>query len=190
MHVVAFNGSPRADGNTRILIDAVFAELQAEGIDTEVVDIGGQALRGCTACSWCFKNPQGRCVLDDDAMNGYISKMFDADGVLLASPTYFASVTPEIKALMDRAGYVTIANGHAMKRKVGAALTAVRRGGQIHTFDTMNHFFTITQMIVPGSTYWNMGIGRSKGDVAEDEEGMATMRTLGQNMAWLLKKLA
>jgi multimeric flavodoxin WrbA len=190
MNVVAFNGSPRADGNTRILIDTVLAELQAEGIDTEVVQLGGQAVRGCTACKWCFEHQEQRCVIDEDLINDCIAKMIEADGILLASPTYFADVSTEMKALIDRAGFVTLANGRVLKRKVGAGITAVRRGGQTHTFDTMNHFFLISEMIIPGSIYWNMGIGLDPGDVRGDEEGMRTMQTLGRNMAWLLRKTA
>jgi multimeric flavodoxin WrbA len=114
--------------------------------------------------------------------------MVEADGIILASPTYFADVTAEIKALIDRAGYVSRANPDILKRKIGAAIVAVRRTGAIHAFDTLNHFFLISQMIVPGSSYWNIGIGRAIGDVEQDEEGLETMRTLGRNMAWLLKK--
>ncbi len=190
MHVIAFNGSPRADGNTGLLIETVFGELRGCGMTTEVVHVGGLGVRGCTGCRWCFEHAERRCVMDDDAVNGWISRMIEADGIILASPTYFADITPEIKALMDRAGYVTIGNGRLLRRKVGAAITVARRGGQVHAFDSMNHFFLINEMIVPGSTYWNMGIGRDKGDVAGDEEGLNTMRALGQNLAWLLERLS
>ncbi|NLZ03649.1 MAG: flavodoxin family protein [Phycisphaerae bacterium] len=189
MKVVAFNGSARKDGNTAILVRQVFAELEAEGIETELVQLAGQPIRGCTACGQCFKNKNRRCVVDGDIANDCIEKMVQADGIILASPTYFADVTTEMKALIDRAGFVARANGDMLRRKVGAAVVAVRRAGSIHAFDTINHFFFIGQMIVPGSSYWNIGIGRAAGEVERDEEGLQTMRTLGQNMAWLLKKL-
>jgi multimeric flavodoxin WrbA len=189
MKVVAFNGSPRKDGNTETLVRRVFRVLEAEGIQTELVPVGGKPLRGCIACYRCFENKDGRCAVTDDALNGHLAKMVEADGIILASPTYFADVSAEMKALIDRAGLVAKANGDLFQRKVGAAVVAVRRAGAIHAFDTMNHFFLIGQMIVPGSSYWNLGFGLQKGDVANDDEGMRTMETLGQNIAWLLKKV-
>jgi multimeric flavodoxin WrbA len=189
MKVVAFNGSPRKDGNTSILIRHVFGELENEGIRTELVQVGGQPIRGCRACYQCFEKKNQRCAVADDMLNDCIEKMLQADGIILGSPTYFTDVTAEMKALIDRAGLVARANGDMFRRKVGAAVVAVRRAGSIHVFDTINHFFLIGQMIVPGSIYWNMAIGRNKGEVEKDEEGLKTMKTLGQNMAWLLKKL-
>jgi len=189
MKVVAFNGSARKDGNTAILVRQVFSELEKEGIETELVQLAGKTIRGCTACGQCFKKKDRRCVIDSDVANECIGKMLEADGIILASPTYFADVTTELKALIDRAGFVSRANDDMLKRKVGAAVVAVRRAGSIHVFDTINHFFLIGQMIVPGSFYWNMGFGLSKGEVEQDEEGLQTMQLLGQNMAWLLKKL-
>ena len=188
MKVVAFNGSPRKDGNTFRLIGHVFAALRKEGVETELVQIGGQSAHGCTACFQCFKNKDGKCVQAGDMVNDCIAKMRQADGVILASPTYFADITPELKALIDRAGFVAGANDNFLKRKVGAAVIAVRRGGAIHAFDTINHFFLIRQMIIPGSCYWNVGIGREKGEVENDEEGVRTMTVLGENMAWVLRK--
>ncbi|HNS22756.1 MAG TPA: flavodoxin family protein [Sedimentisphaerales bacterium] len=189
MKVVAFNGSARKDGNTAILVRRVFAELEKEGIETELVQFAGQTIRGCTACRQCFKNKDQRCAVQGDIANDCIAKMVAADGIILASPTYFADVSAEMKALIDRAGYVAKANDELFKRKVGAAVVAVRRGGEIHAFDSMNHFFLISQMVIPGSCYWNMGFGLNKGEVEQDEEGLRTMRILGQNMAWLLKKI-
>lgn len=189
MKVVAFNGSPRKEGNTASLIKHVLAELDKEGIETEIVQIGGKSVHGCTACSKCFENRDRRCVIDNDIVNECIEKMLEADGIILASPTYFADLTPELKALIDRAGFVAKANSEMFRYKVGAAVVAVRRAGPIHVFDSINHFFTISQMIIPGSSYWNMGIGRAEGDVEKDDEGIRTMQILGQNMAWLLKKL-
>lgn len=189
MKVVAFNGSPRKDGNTATLIRHVLDELEREGTETETVHIGGKSIHGCTACGKCFENKDKKCVIDKDIVNDCIEKMLEADGIILASPTYFADLTPELKALIDRAGFVSKANGELFRRKVGAAVVAVRRAGSIHAFDSINHFFTISQMIIPGSSYWNMGIGLAEGEVEKDEEGIRTMEVLGQNMAWLLKKL-
>jgi len=189
MRVVAFNGSARKDGNTAILVRHVFAELEKEGIETELVQLAGQPIHGCIACGQCFKNKDQRCAMDDDIVNDCIEKMLAADGIILASPTYFADLTSQTKALIDRSGYVARANGDMFQRKVGAAVVAVRRAGAIHAFDSINHFFLIGQMIIPGSSYWNIGIGRAKGDVEQDEEGLRTMQTLGQNMAWLLQKI-
>jgi multimeric flavodoxin WrbA len=190
MKVVAFVGSPRKEGNTVRLVREVFAALEGEGIETEMIQIGGHVIRGCIACYQCFANKDARCVQDEDMLNMCIAKMHEADGIILASPTYFADVTAEMKALIDRAGFVARANGDLLRRKVGAAVIAVRRAGAIHAFDTINHFFLIQQMIVPGSIYWNIGVGREKGEVEEDEEGMRTMKVLGENMAWAMKKLA
>jgi multimeric flavodoxin WrbA len=189
MKVVAFNGSARKDGNTALLLRQVCAELEKEGIETELIQLAGKKIHGCTACGKCFENKDGLCSVKNDSANEWIQKMREAEGMLLGSPTYFADVTTEMKALIDRSGFVAKANGDMLKRKVGAAVVAVRRGGAIHAFDSMNHFFEISQMIIPGSCYWNMGIGYDKGEVLKDEEGMETMKLLGQNMAWLMKKI-
>lgn len=189
MKVVAFNGSPRKNGNTSILIREVFAELRSEGIATEEIQIGGQVLRGCTACYKCFETKDKRCIIKNDILNTCIEKMLDADGIIIASPTYFADITSETKALIDRAGMVSRANADMLQRKAGAAVVAVRRAGAIHAFDSINHFFLIGQMIIPGSSYWNIALGREPGQVEADEEGIKTMKDLGRNMAWLIKKL-
>jgi len=187
--VIAFNGSARKDGNTAALINLLFGELQKEGIETELYQLAGKKIRGCMACYKCFQNRNQRCSVTNDVLNECIEKMLEADGIILGSPTYFANVTTEIKALIDRAGLVAKANGEMFRRKVGAAVVAVRRAGSIHVFNSINHFFFISQMVVPGASYWNLGIGREKGDVEKDEEGIRTMKVLGENMAWLLKKL-
>ena len=189
MKVVAFNGSARKDGNTAILIRHVFQELETEGLETELIQLSGSSIHGCIACMKCFENKDQRCSVKDDITNDCIGKMLDADGIILGSPTYFANVSTEMKALIDRAGMVSRANGDMLARKVGAAVVAVRRAGAIHVFNSINHFFFIGQMIVPGSSYWNLGMGRQKGEVESDEEGIQTMKVLGINMAWLLKKL-
>ncbi len=189
MKVVAFNGSPRKEGNTHLLILRVFDELNKEGIETESIHFGGKPLRGCTACLKCVEHKDKRCVLPDDGLNDYVAKMGQAEGIVLASPVYFSNVTAEMKALIDRAGYVSKANGGLLRRKVGAAVVAVRRAGATIVYSDLNFFFGIQEMIIPGSSYWNLGIGRLPGEVLQDEEGLKTMEVLGQNMAWLLKKL-
>lgn len=189
MRAIAFNGSPRTGGNTAYLLQTVLAELEAEGVDTELIQVGGQAIRGCTACGWCREHDEMPCVMDDDPVNECIRKMRAADAILLGSPTYFADLTPELKALIDRAGYV-LRPQNALARKLGAGLVTARRGGAIHTFDSINHFFLINQMIVIGSSYWNDGCGGPIGAVeANDDEGTATAQTLGGNMAWALARL-
>ncbi len=189
MNVVAFCGSARRNGNTATLARTVLAELEPAGIETELIQLAGKDIRGCLACRKCFEKKDRRCSGREDDVNACIEKMIRADGILLASPTYFADLSSEMKALIDRSGYVSRANGDLFKRKVGAAVVAARRAGAIHAFDSMNHFFFISQMIVPGSSYWNLGFGLDKGDVDKDEEGLQTMRQLGRNMAWLLEKL-
>ncbi|MBI9018925.1 MAG: flavodoxin family protein [Phycisphaerae bacterium] len=188
MKVLAINGSPRKGGNTEILINKVFEPLQAAGIETELVQIGGQAVRGCTACMKCFKTNDKTCIIKNDPVNDIIAKMIEADGIIFGSPTYFADVTAELKALIDRAGLVCYPKGH-LKHKVAASVVAVRRGGSIHAFDTMNHFFQINSMFIVGSSYWNMVYGREPGEVESDEEGIRNMTNLGESMALLLQKL-
>ena len=187
--VVAFNGSARKGGNPTILLRYVLKELEKEGIETELIEMSGAKIHGCLACRKCSVKKNRRCSQTGDMGNAYIEKMEQADGILLGSPTYVADISPEIKALMDRACLVSKANGGIFRRKVGAAVVAVRRAGAIHAFDALNHFFLISEMIVPGSSYWNIGVGLEIGDVEKDEEAVQTMKTLGQNMAWLLKKL-
>ena len=189
MKVLAFNGSGRKNGNTALLIRRVLGVLDTEGIETELIQLAGEHIRGCNACRTCFSSKNNRCVIEDDNVNAYIQKMVEADGIILGSPVYFSMMSPELKALIDRAGYVAMANDCLFKRKAGAAVVAVRRAGAIPTFDAINHFFLISQMIIPASSYWNVGFGRKKGDVKADKEGLKIMEDLGKNMAWLLKKL-
>lgn len=189
MKVVGFNGSARKDGNTAILINYVFRELENEGIETEMVQLAGKEITGCKACFKCYSQKDGYCAVDGDFLNECIDKMMQADGIILGSPTYFTDVSTEMKALIDRAGMTAKANDDMFKRKVGAGVVAVRRAGSTHAFDSINHFFLIGQMIVPGSIYWNMAFGLDKGDVEKDDEGIQTMKTLGLNMAWLLHRI-
>ncbi|WP_372797204.1 flavodoxin family protein [Pontiella sp.] len=187
MKVIAIDGSPRKGGNTEALLKRVCDRLNTHGIETEIIKIGGELLSGCTACGACFKTKNKRCIIYNDPMNEWMEKIFEADGILLGSPTYFSDVTMEMKALIDRLGYVAIANDQALANKVGAAVTAVRRAGAQHTLDTMNHLFSILQMPIATSSYWNIGYGAAKGEAEHDVEGMQTMDNLAENMAWLMK---
>jgi multimeric flavodoxin WrbA len=189
MKVIAFNGSARKEGNTSILLNMVFDELKAEGIETEIYALAGKPIQGCIACYKCFENKNKRCAVEKDIINECIQKMIEADGILLGSPTYFADVSAGMKALIERCGMVSRANGDMLKRKVGAGVVAVRRAGAMHVFNSLNSFFLINQMIIPGSSYWNLAIGRQVGEVNNDAEGVQTMKNLGKNIAWLLKRI-
>jgi multimeric flavodoxin WrbA len=189
MNVVAFNGSARAKGNTATLLNLVLDELNSEGIETELVPLAGKSFPGCRACFKCFETKDGHCAVTGDMLNDCIDKMRAADGILLGSPTYFSDVTAGMKALIERAGMTSRANPAILRRKVGAGVVAVRRAGAMHAFTSLNLFFLIGEMIVVGSSYWNIGVGREPGDVEKDEEGIGTMKALGRNMAWLLKRI-
>ena len=189
MYALAVNGSPRKGGNTEALLKEVLGELKNNGWETELVQVGGTAIRGCIACQKCFKNKDNQCSLKKDKFNEIFLKMLKADAVILGSPTYFAAVSADLKALIERAGYVAYANDHAFSGKIGAAVVAVRRGGATHVYDTINHMFQMSRMILPGSTYWNMGFGLNKEEVLEDSEGMANMRHLGKTIDWLGKSM-
>ncbi len=190
MYALALSGSPRKGGNTEILLNRVLEPLKEGGWETELVQIGGQELRGCLACGKCFENRNRRCVIEKDIFNQAAEKMFRADALILGSPTYFTDVTAEMKALIDRIGFVSMANGGLLAGKIGAAVVAVRRAGSTHVFDTLNHLFLISRMIVPGSSYWNMGMGLAPGDVEKDTEGLETMDHLGKTIRWLGEALA
>lgn len=190
MKAVAINGSPRTGGNTENLLKKVLEPLIAAGWETEYLKIGGRAVRGCIACFKCFENKNMRCVIEQDGMNDYLEKIFQADAVILGSPTYFTDVTSEMKALLDRCGLVAVANDGALKGKIGAAVVAVRRGGGTHVFDSINHMFLMSSMIVPGSTYWNLGFGLEKEEVLGDDEGLKNMNHLGKTIDWLGKAIA
>ena len=189
MKVVALNGSARKDGNTAILINCVFDELKKEGIETELIQMAGKPIQGCIACYKCFKNQNRRCSVEKDTLNEIIAAMEPAEGILLGSPTYFSDVSSGMRAFIERCGFVARANNYMFKGKVGAAVTAVRRAGAIPAFSSMNLFLHYMQMFMPGASYWSIGVGRDPGDVLKDDEGVQTMKSLGQNMAFLLKKL-
>lgn len=185
MYALAVNGSPRPHGNTETLLQHVLTPLREAGWETELVQVGGKKIRGCMACYKCFEKKDGRCAVDNDIFNPIMEKLLRADAMIFGSPTYFTDVTSEMKALLDRAGFVAIANGRAFKGKIGAAVVAVRRGGATHVYDTINHMYLMNQVIVPGSLYWNMGYGRDKGEVEGDAEGLTNMANLGRVIAWL-----
>ena len=185
MKAIAINGSPRKGGNTEILLKQVLEPLAASGWETEFIQIGGTPVHGCKACYHCFQQKNSQCSQKNDGFNRCMEKMTAADAIILGSPTYFTDVNAEMKALLDRAGLVAVANGGLFRGKVGAAVVAVRRGGGTHAFDTINHMFLMSGAIVPGSTYWNLGFGLDKGDVAKDDEASRNMADLGQTIAWL-----
>ena len=187
MKVIGINSSPRQKGNTFLMMKRFMSHLEKKGIATEIIPIGGTDLKGCRACDTCRKMQNEKCILDD-GLNDIIPKLKEARGIILGAPTYYADVPAEMKAFIDRAGRVCGANGRLLNRKIGAAVIAVRRGGGIHAFDTINHFFLISGMIVPGSTYWNLGVGREIGEVLDDAEGMSTMDHLAENFIWLLER--
>ena len=185
MKAVAINGSPRKGGNTEILLKKVLVPLAASGWKTEFIQLGGAPIRGCQACYQCFKKKNSKCSQKADFFNPCFEKMVAADAIILGSPTYFSDVSAEMKALLDRAGLVALANGGLFRGKIGAAVVAVRRAGGTHAFDTMNHMFLMSGVIVPGSIYWNLGFGLDKGGVAKDDEASRNMNDLGQTIAWL-----
>jgi multimeric flavodoxin WrbA len=189
MRVLGISGSPRRGGNTDILIHAALDVLAAEGFEMEFLSLADRPVKPCTACGGCFKGDEIRCVQKDPAFEGVLEKFAAADGILVGSPVYFGSATPQTMSLLDRVGYVSRRHPELLRRKVGAAIVVARRAGQNFTFAQLNYFFLISEMIVPGSTYWNVAFGREKGEVNNDAEGMETVRTLAQNMAWLMKKL-
>jgi len=186
MKVVGFNGSSRKDGNTTILMKYLFREIEKEDIETELFQLSAKTIHGCIACYKCFKNQDKRCAVKNDAANEYIEKILGAEGVVLGSPSYFQDVTAEMKALIDRVGFVGLANGKMYRNKVGALLSCFRRTGGVHTIETMNHLFFSNEFLIVGRA---LCVARDEGDVEKDEEGIQAARTLGQRTAWILKKL-
>lgn len=190
MNAILFNCSPHKKGNTFSMLNALKKSLEANGIDAEIMQVGGEKIAPCKACGACGKLRNKKCVFDNDILNSAAAKAYEADAVIIGSPTYYAAMTPEAKALIDRTGFVNFNNGGELLRgKVGAAVVAQRRGGATSVFSSINFFFLMSQMIVQGSTYWNIGFGLEHGDVDEDAEAMSNMKNLGENIAALLKKL-
>lgn len=189
MKVLGVCGSPRKGGNTETLLKTALGVLAEQGFETELLSLAERPVKPCTACGGCFKTDEMRCVQDDPAFEGVLEKFAEVDGVLVGSPVYFGSATPETMSLLDRVGYVARRHPELLRRKVGAAIVVARRAGHNFTFAQLNYFFLISEMIVPGSTYWNVAFGREKGEVINDAEGIETVKTLAGNMAWLMKKL-
>ena len=189
MKVLGISGSPRSGGNTEMLVKLALETLAEEGLETEFLSLADRPIKPCQACERCRGTNPPRCMQEDPAFEGIIEKFIESQGILIGSPVYFGSATPQTMALLDRVGYVNRFAGNFLRRKVGAAIVVARRAGHNFTFAQINYFFLISEMIVPGSTYWNLALGRAKGEVMNDQEGLDTVRTLARNMAWLLKKL-
>jgi multimeric flavodoxin WrbA len=186
MKVVAFNGSPTKEGNTYYALKGVTQEIEAEGIEVEIVHVGNKVIRGCTACGGCVRNQNEKCVIGDE-VNEWIQKMKEADGIILGSPVHYSGIGATMKAFLDRAFYVTSVNQSMLRHKIGASVVAVRRSGGVTTFDQLNHYVTYAEMLMPTSNYWNVIHGTKPGDAQEDGEGNQITRVLGKNMAWLMK---
>ena len=187
MKVVAFNGSPKKEGNTYQAIRMVAEELEKEGIEVEIVHVGDKVIRGCMACGGCFRNGDSHCVVKNDPVNEYIDKMIEADGVILGTPVHYAAIGGTMKSFLDRAFYALASD--KLRHKVGAAVVAVRRSGGVPTFNQLGNYLSYKEMLVPATNYWNVIHGAMPGDVQKDEEGKQIMRVLGKNMAWILQSI-
>ncbi|MDR3269579.1 MAG: flavodoxin family protein [Tannerella sp.] len=187
MKVIAINGSPRKNGNTAYALNIIGHVLRDEGIDFEILEVGGKNIRGCLACNKCSANKNGKCITTTDLLNDSLVKMKEADGIILASPVYYSGIAGAMKCFLDRAFYVASANGGWFRHKVGASVVAVRRSGGSMTFNALNHYLSLSEMLIPTSNYWNVIHGRAPGEAAKDEEGVQVMKILGKNMAWMLK---
>lgn len=187
MKVIAFNGSPKKEGNTYHAITLVAKELESQGIEVEIVQVGDKAIRGCMACGACFKNRDEKCIMNDDVVNSYIQLIKDSDGIILGSPVHYSAISGTMKAFLDRMFYVSGANGNMFRHKVGASVVAVRRSGGLPAFNQLNNYINYAEMMMPASNYWNVIHGAKPGDALQDEEGVQIMRVLGKNMAYLMK---
>lgn len=190
MKAIAICGSPRAEGNTEILLQQALDVLAAEGISGELVRLGEKKVEPCVACGGCARLKNRQCAVKTDDFHEVFEKMVDADIIIVGSPVYFGSATPQTMALLDRSGYVSRANGNLFSRKIGGPVVVARRAGQNFTYAQMNYWFTINDMFVAGSTYWNIAFGAKKGQVAEDTEGIDTVKRFAENLAWLAKKIS
>lgn len=182
LKAIGINGSPRTTGNTFFLLSTVLGELELRGIDTQLIQAGGRDIHGCIACGKCRKSSVPRCAFDDDIINEALAAIEDADILILGSPVYFGGLSAQMKAFIDRVGYVCRPH-KLLKGKICASVAAARRNGALVAFNSMNNLFTISEGIIVGSNYWNQGVGGAIGDAANDEEGVQTMKTLGQNIA-------
>lgn len=190
MKVIAFNGSPHKRGNTYHSLKLACDEMNTRGIETEIVQVGGKPLRGCIDCGHCKNIMDHRCSIATDEMNDFIIKAIGAGGILIGSPVYFANMTPETKCLIDRLGRVTRNNGFLLKNKPGAAVVSARRSGETFTFSAINYLFQASQMPIVTSSHWNFMMAEGRNDWERDEEGLETMKLLGENMAWMLERFA
>jgi len=189
MKVTLFNCSPRKDGNTYTGLKIIAEELEKESVSAEIVQIGCERIYGCDACGTCKKTKSGFCRIEDDIVNDSIKKVHESEGFIIGSPTYFGSVTAEAKAFIDRLGYTARAADMKLKRKAAAGIAIARRAGAVDALLHINKMFLISGCIIPCSSYWNIAIGREKGEILNDKEGVETFINLGRNMAWLLKKI-
>ncbi|MCE5324239.1 flavodoxin family protein [bacterium] len=189
MKAIAICGSPRKDGNTQILLSRCLARLERDGIDIELIPLRGKTIKPCIACGMCGQRKDGTCSIKDDDFHEIFGAMKEADIIIVGSPVYFGSATPQTMALLDRAGYVSRSNGNYFSRKIGGPIAVARRAGQNFTYAQLMYWFTINDMIVPGSSYWNIAIGRAPGEVEDDEEGLSTIDRFAENLSWLANKL-
>jgi multimeric flavodoxin WrbA len=187
MKIVAFNGSPNKEGITYHSIKMVTEVLESSGVETEIIQVGHNKIRGCMACQKCYKNRDMKCVFDDDPVNDWIEKMVDADGIILGTPVHYAGVAGTMKSFLDRAFYVIGANGNGLRNKVGVSLAAVRRSGGITAVDQLNKYLEYSEMVMPSSNYWNVIHGARAGEVLKDQEGVQILETLGKRMLWALE---
>lgn len=187
MKVIAFNGSPKESGNTYHGLKLVSEELNSQDIETEIVHVGSETISGCIACGYCAREQNEKCVITKDSVNEWIQKIKQADGVLLGSPVHYAAIGGTMKSFLDRAFMVAGANGGLFRHKAGASVVAVRRSGGVTTFDQLNNYILYSEMIMPGSNYWNVIHGGKPSEALQDDEGVQIMKLLGKNMAWLLK---
>ena len=185
MKALILNGSPRVNGNTTIALNELTKTYEAEGVETETMQLGAKVIRGCVACGKCAE--LGRCVFNDDVVNEIAKKLEEADGLVVASPVYYASANATLVALLDRLFY---SSRFDKTMKVGASVVVARRGGCSATFDELNKYFTLSGVPVASSQYWNSVHGRTPGEAEQDVEGLQTMRTLARNMAFLMKSIA
>jgi multimeric flavodoxin WrbA len=187
MKVVGFNGSPRKKGNTACSMNTIFGELESAGIETEMIHVGKEKIHGCIACHGCVKNQNEACSVEGDPVNEWIQKIKEADGIVLGSPVHFSGIAGTMKSFLDRAFFVSSVNGNLFHHKVGAAVAAVRRSGGIPTVNSLNHYISYSEMIIPTSNYWNVAHGLNPGEMEQDGEGKQIMEVLGKNMAWIMK---
>jgi multimeric flavodoxin WrbA len=186
---IAISGSPRKDGNTEILLKRVSGALEKAGIETEFVSLAGRTIKSCRACGVCRTLGNATCAITGDDFNGIFKSICKSDIIITGTPVHFGSATPDIMALLDRAGYVSRGNGNLLSRKIGGPITVARRAGQNFTYAQLLYWYMINDMIVPGSTYWNIAFAREIGEVENDKEGIGTIDRFAENLIWLAKKI-